>query len=137
LLRYRGAAMAEFWRALRTLKALQAEQAFEADAELAASPSRRAPRPPLVCRSQPNEPDRAEPRLAYLPSEPPASSDLHEPAAAWPPNEPETRPAPQVSARVAAGSSAGRHLPTGAQDGRRELPRSGDQDASPARAIRV
>ncbi len=27
LLRYRGAAMAEFWRALRTLKALQAEQA--------------------------------------------------------------------------------------------------------------
>ena len=29
LLRYRGAAMAEFWRALRTLKALQAEQALE------------------------------------------------------------------------------------------------------------
>ena len=28
LLRYRGAAMAEFWRALRTLKALQAEQAL-------------------------------------------------------------------------------------------------------------
>jgi hypothetical protein len=27
LLRYRGAAMAEFWRALRTLKALQSEQA--------------------------------------------------------------------------------------------------------------
>ena len=27
LLRYRGAAMAEFWRALRTLKALQAEEA--------------------------------------------------------------------------------------------------------------
>src|SRR5262245_40684197 len=27
LLRYRGAAMAEFWRALKTLKALQAEQA--------------------------------------------------------------------------------------------------------------
>ena len=29
LLRYRGAAMAEFWRALKTLKALQAEQAAE------------------------------------------------------------------------------------------------------------
>jgi hypothetical protein len=29
LLRYRGAAMAEFWRALRTLKALQAEQALD------------------------------------------------------------------------------------------------------------
>ena len=32
LLRYRGAAMAEFWRALKTLKSLQAEQAHEADA---------------------------------------------------------------------------------------------------------
>jgi hypothetical protein len=30
LLRYRGAAMAEFWRALKTLKALQAEQALPA-----------------------------------------------------------------------------------------------------------
>jgi hypothetical protein len=35
LLRYRGAAMAEFWRALRTLKALQAEQAIEAGPALA------------------------------------------------------------------------------------------------------
>ena len=39
LLRYRGAAMAEFWRALRTLKALQAEQAAEAGVRhLKASP---------------------------------------------------------------------------------------------------
>ena len=34
LLRYRGAAMAEFWRALRTLKALQAEQALRAEQTL-------------------------------------------------------------------------------------------------------
>ena len=31
-MRYRGAAMAEFWRALKTLKALQAEQAAALDA---------------------------------------------------------------------------------------------------------
>ena len=34
LLRYRGAAMAEFWRALRTLKALQAEEALRAEQTL-------------------------------------------------------------------------------------------------------
>jgi hypothetical protein len=43
LLRYRGAAMAEFWRALRTLKALQAEQAAETGPALAAHPWRRTP----------------------------------------------------------------------------------------------
>jgi hypothetical protein len=54
LLRYRGAAMAEFWRALKTLKALQAEQkvatgpALEAhppDAHLKVQPTRPAPDP--------------------------------------------------------------------------------------------
>ena len=39
LLRYRGAAMAEFWRALRTLKALQAEQALETDAAPGGAPA--------------------------------------------------------------------------------------------------
>ena len=57
LLRYRGAAMAEFWRALRTLKALQAEQALEADAAPAAHPIRPAVRPRLADRAQPNEPE--------------------------------------------------------------------------------
>ncbi len=51
LLRYRGAAMAEFWRALRTLKALQAEQALETDAALAAPALRPAAQPPLASRS--------------------------------------------------------------------------------------
>jgi hypothetical protein len=102
LLRYRGAAMAEFWRALRTLKALQAEQALDAGQALGAGdrpapakrPLRPAAQPPLVQRPRPNEPERAlEPGLDYLPSEPPAPRVLHEPAAPWRPNEAETTPA--------------------------------------------
>ena len=53
LLRYRGAAMAEFWRALKTLKALQAEQSLEFDPALAAQPVRPAARPPLTGRARP------------------------------------------------------------------------------------
>jgi hypothetical protein len=88
LLRYRGAAMAEFWRALRTLKALQAEQAFE-DGTALAHPIPPAPRPPLADRSRPNEPEcGADPLLDYLPSEPSAGA-LHEAVVAWMPNEPE------------------------------------------------
>ena len=80
LLRYRGAAMAEFWRALRTLKALQAEQALETDPVLAAHPIRPAARPPLVHRPQPNEPERAAgPDRNTLPSEPPASGPCTSP----------------------------------------------------------
>ena len=103
LLRYRGAAMAEFWRALRTLKALQAEQAAEAgpalealplDAYPKAQPTRPAARPPLAHRPQPDEPERnPEPRLEYVSTEPPARGrTLHEPAARWLPNEPDTGP---------------------------------------------
>ena len=97
LLRYRGAAMAEFWRALRTLKALQAEQAANIASSLAAQPldprlKTPAPRAPLIDRSPPNEPERdAGRRQEYVPTEPPASGrTLHEPAAPWLPNEPET-----------------------------------------------
>jgi hypothetical protein len=100
LLRYRGAAMAEFWRALRTLKALQAEQALDTAAAPAARPlaahpreihpMRRAPRPPLVHRPPPDEPKRgAAPQLQYGLTEPPAPARaLHEPAAPWLPIEP-------------------------------------------------
>jgi hypothetical protein len=58
LLRYRGAAMAEFWRALRTLKALQAEQAptMPVGAGAPIEPVRCA-RHPLAALS----PDRPEP----------------------------------------------------------------------------
>jgi hypothetical protein len=103
LLRYRGAAMAEFWRALRTLKALQAEQAAANEPALAADPvevhrkappTRSAARPPLAHRPRPDEPERhPERRLEYVPAEPPARArTLHEPAAPWLPNEPETEP---------------------------------------------
>ena len=88
LLRYRGAAMAEFWRALRTLKALQAEQALAAGPALA-HPKGAAVPPPLAHRRQPDEPDR---RLEYTLPEPPAlGRALHEPAAPWMPTEPEAR----------------------------------------------
>jgi hypothetical protein len=111
LLRYRGAAMAEFWRALRTLKALQAEQAaanepaalaarpLEAHLQ-AAQPTRPAARPPLVQRPQPDEPERnPEPRLEYVSAEPPARArTLHEPAAPWLPNEPGTGTGPHAAA---------------------------------------
>jgi hypothetical protein len=101
LLRYRGAAMAEFWRALRTLKALQAEQAMEADRALDAHPLEvhspephpmtPAARPPLVHRPQPDQPERAaEAPLEYvLPDQRAPGRTLHEPAAPWLPNEPE------------------------------------------------
>jgi hypothetical protein len=84
LLRYRGAAMAEFWRALKTLKALQAEQTRDAGqaladgpalaieagravahrtkavapAPIAARPQRPAAQRALADRAQPNEPER-------------------------------------------------------------------------------
>jgi hypothetical protein len=111
LLRYRGAAMAEFWRALRTLKALQAEQAaaLETPAGEAASAERTALPPPVRIAPRwtarhpapgpnPNEPgpearpDEPEPAagrgLAYLRSEPGAGRALHEPAVTWLPKEP-------------------------------------------------
>jgi hypothetical protein len=67
LLRYRGAALAEFWRALRTLKALQAEQAIEARPAPGAQPLKARPkapaaRPTLVHRRQPDDPERGAAR---------------------------------------------------------------------------
>jgi hypothetical protein len=88
LLRYRGAAMAEFWRALRTLKALQAEQAAGADA---LEMPRRPPRAParLTSRPAPNEPERQSLHEYVIPDQPRPGRTLHEPAACWAPNEPE------------------------------------------------
>jgi hypothetical protein len=106
LLRYRGAAMAEFWRVLKTLKALQAEQAAANEPALAADPVEVHPkplatRPPLVDRAQPDEPERgAEPRLQYVMPDPPTPScTLHEPAAPSLPNEPETGAGPHAARR--------------------------------------
>jgi hypothetical protein len=102
LLRYRGAAMAEFWRALRTLKALQAEQAVAAEPALTghslevhppeAHPMTPAPRPPLVRRPQPNEHQRSAGRSPQyvLPDQPVPGRTLHGARRPWLPNEPET-----------------------------------------------
>jgi hypothetical protein len=84
--------MAEFWRALKTLKALQAEQTVEIKAALPISPIRPAGRPQLARHQQPNEPERAAlPRLDTLIPKP--SRGLHESPAIWRPNEPEPMPA--------------------------------------------
>jgi hypothetical protein len=93
LLRYRAAATAEFMRALKTLKALQAEQAT-------ASKAATAPRSKIPRRLSPNEP---EPLMAYLLPEPPiAGPALHESAAPAPnepePNEPDPGSAPAKAA---------------------------------------
>jgi hypothetical protein len=113
LLRYRGAAMAEFWRALKTLKALQAEPAREAGQALADAPAlatrplRPAAQPPIAHRLRPNEPERRsasapEPRLEYVLPDRPAPRTLHEPAAARTPNEPEPARDRPEAARVLA-----------------------------------
>jgi hypothetical protein len=88
--------MAEFWRALKTLKALQAEQAVDTGPALDAHPLQAhsampAARAPLARRPQPDEPERAAPRrLEYVIAEPVMQGrTLHEPAAPWLPNEPD------------------------------------------------
>ena len=88
LMRYRSAAMAEFWRALRTLKALQAEE-HAAGAEVAEMPPRQ-PRAParLASNPAPNEPERRPLHDYIIPDQAGPGRTLHEPAACWLPNEP-------------------------------------------------
>jgi hypothetical protein len=121
LMRYRGAAMAEFWRALRTLKALQAEQAALLE-PAAADLALEIPAPQLAARApvapaadrpcapalQPNGRKRAgkrQPAIEYvMPNEPELARLLHEAAASWraselpaypDPNEPESHRDPR------------------------------------------
>jgi hypothetical protein len=88
--------MAEFWRALRTLKALQAEQAAGAEV-LEMPPSQ--PRAParLASRPAPNEPEGRLLNEYLITDQPEHGRTLHEPGACWVPNEPERRhePAPE------------------------------------------
>jgi hypothetical protein len=104
LLRYRAAAMAEFARALRMLKALQAEQAKPVEhpagavLALAARPTRSAPQRPLAHAPRPSEPEQPADRLRYVvPEPPPPGRALHEPAAPWLPDKPETGGAPSAA----------------------------------------
>jgi hypothetical protein len=95
-LRYRGAAMAEFWRALRTLRRSRPEQA-EAAAQpagaaqvLEASP-KRPPLPPAPVEPSPapKEPERRLIDRYATPVHAVPGRSLHETAAPWLPKEPE------------------------------------------------
>ena len=91
LLRYRGAAMAEFWRALKTLKALQAEQAACSSRRRAPISRRSCPSPssPRRRRCARSRPDRQ--RAARTP----IAADRTNPSASWPtccPNRPSPAP---------------------------------------------
>jgi hypothetical protein len=88
LMRYRNAAMAEFVRALRTLKALQAEQ--NAGVEVAEMPPRQ-PRVParVAFTPAPNEPERRALDEYLIPDRTGPGRALHDPASRWLPNEPE------------------------------------------------
>jgi hypothetical protein len=81
LLRYRGGTLAELWRALRTLKALQAEAAAQKAAERAPSVPQRVPdrhEPPFEPESRANpggSPARAASEPAPRPGANPGGSD--------------------------------------------------------------
>ena len=126
LLRYRGGALAELWRALRTLKALQAEQAAR-PAPASAQPTAVRPAPEATsgeraaARTQPpDEPESrgnpddcgrpgsqvdeptGNPALAWLPPWPfpkPAAPAPGGPAPCVQPIEPETRGKPGPAPR--------------------------------------
>jgi hypothetical protein len=124
LLRYRGAAMAEFWRALRTLKALQAEAEVSLERCARAEPAHLAPPAPIEACPQPR---RVEPQgptacrgetVAYaMPKEPEPAGTLHEPGRRWHanrpaapriPNEPDSRRKPVEPQAVEPPAATGR-----------------------------
>ena len=142
LLRYRGTATAELWRALRLLKALQAEAADAArsapaeapiEPESRAIPHRTDAEPPAAHPgSHPVERDEATARTPHAPPTRPVPPE--DPRAA-PPNEPEDRSNPEESPPTSPGGSpappddglrptnecpVGRSASTGPQAGRDE-----------------
>jgi hypothetical protein len=135
LLRYRSAAMAEFMRALRTLKALQAGQASSIDQDVAAARRStgaltRAPRAAQPTRYHPG-PNETEPRRlgregtgwapAKIPTPVPA---LHEATAPWVSNEPELR--------AIVDEAAARRTPTGFGEHSTRMPNEPEAvDSSP------
>jgi hypothetical protein len=110
LVRYRGAAMAEFWRALRTLKAFQPEHTARRVGATAPAPARKgrsALRSQIDHRFEPNEPSVDDLlRLGDLLglgdrfAAPPVSGrGLQEAPAPWTPNEPERQLTGRAHAR--------------------------------------
>jgi hypothetical protein len=107
--RYRGTAMAEFMRALRTLQALQAEQAAGADV-LEMPPLQLRALARLASRPAPNEPERRTLNRCVILDQPGSGRTLHEPAACWLPNEAEPGAA---SGQTPAGGGPRRMATTG------------------------
>ena len=96
LLRYRSAAIAEFWRALKTLKALQAEQA---DVLEQAAGADLAPELPVVQLAAP-APVRARPPRPQRAARTPIAADRTNPSPSWPTCCPNRRsPAPPCTSR--------------------------------------
>jgi hypothetical protein len=98
LLRYRGAALAEFMRCLRTLQALQAET--RAAGLPAAPPARRRARYLPAARNEPETIPQSD-RLTRVAAEPPAAPDRRLPAAR--PALPPTAPTPGPTGESPAG----------------------------------
>jgi hypothetical protein len=104
LLRYRGAAMAEFWRALKTLKALQAEaksvEQPAASAHALQGSTRCSPLP--LAAHAPNEPEcRAERTAPPPPAQMAHRPTPDRPAARRSTNEPGTHAQPDEPERAA------------------------------------
>jgi hypothetical protein len=107
LLRNRGAAMAEFWRALKTLKALQAEaksieqpaaSAYALQASTRCSPrplAAHAPNEP-ECHAERSAPPRAQMAHRPIPDRPAPRRDTTEPRPPAQPNEPERTAPPRL-----------------------------------------
>jgi hypothetical protein len=111
LLRYRGAAMAEFQRCLRMLKALQAEQPAvpveQAVGVTRVARSSKPGTPALVSHCE--EPNKPEPRSideSGMPDQPKPGRALHGSVVPWQPSEPEA-----VRGRSATAVRAGRTNP--------------------------
>jgi hypothetical protein len=135
--RYRNAATAEFMRALKTLKALQAEQGTSIEQDLALarrSTGALAPAPlekrPIRCDPGPKEPERGrsgQEGTGWAPAKGPEPSlALHEPPAPWAPDEPELR---ETIHRAGA-----RRTPTGPGGGSRGIPNEPEAVGIAARA---
>jgi hypothetical protein len=116
--------MAEFWRVLKTLKALQAGQARDAGAALSMSPMRPAARPQPARHPLPNEPGRC-PQHRVDTLIPEASRGLHESPAIWRPNGPEQRAEPARAADL--NQTNPRRCPRSRPGGCRENRRTDDQ----------
>ncbi|MEM7024433.1 MAG: hypothetical protein AAF637_17915 [Pseudomonadota bacterium] len=149
LIRYRGSTLAEFWRSLRTLKALQAEPTMKQVAPQAdgAAPKAPAPQPnEPESREHPGHPDRPEdiarehcPTTACSPA---SASGERAALDVPPPNEPDDCRIPsglaplasrsaepsQAASRSSASGSGSKPMP--GRSGTSSRPPSGCRDAS-------